>query len=849
MARPPRKRVVRRPKKQQPASRQLERALPAQPVQRRHNLPTSLTSFVGRETEIAEIKRLLETTRLLTLTGAGGSGKTRLALQVGGDLLGQFSDGVWMVDLAPLPAATSVPRAVATALGVPEQPNRRLDVSLTGALRPKALLLVLDNCEHVVDASAQFAQVILRECPNLRILATSREPLGVVGEFRWTVPSLSLPDHREPPSVDHLTKCEAVRLFVDRAAAAQSTFAMTGSNAHAVGRLCRELDGIPLAIEMAAAWVRVLTVEEILERLARRFEFLRSESRAALPRHQTLKAAMDWSYGLLSTQERVLLSRLSVFSGGWTLEAAVNVCAGNGIASSDILELLTRLVDKSLAVADTRDGHARYRLLETVRQYSLDRLTEGGEATETRRRHRDWYLALAERGESELRGAAQVVWLDRLEEEHANLRAALTWSKADPDSSEEWLRLAAALHGFWHQRGYLSEGRAWLEAALSSASGASRWVRAKALCGAGVLAWRRGDLAAEIPLRESLSLYEELGDKWGQAYALHHVAHVEEKRGDYEQAVALFRRSGELFRDVASKWGIGWSLHCLAGTTFVQGDYARAAALLEESLPLCREVGNVWTTAYVLDNLGRIAERQGNYERAKAFFEEALVLTEQVKDDYHIPTLLQELANVALRQGDTDGAMLLYRQSLLRRRDVGDKLGFPDCLEGFAQVACARGYYERAACLLGIAESLHEALNYKRPPALQVDYDKCVASARDALGESAYAAAQAAGRLMGLEQAMEYALSLPDARPKSQGLARVAARKRAGLLAPRERQVALLIAAGKTNREIAADLSITEGTAEAHVQHILNKLGVNTRAQIAAWVVASALQSPSPTAS
>lgn len=845
MGRRPRKRAAKRTRKKRPEPARLESALPPLPAPRRHNLPVSLTTFIGRELEIAEIKRLLGTTRLLTLVGAGGCGKTRLALQVAGGLVETFADGVWMVDLAPLPDAASVTHAVATALSVPEQPNRKLDATLTDSLRPKAMLLLLDNCEHVIGSSADFTRVLLHECPDVRILATSREPLGVAGETRWAVRSLSLPDHEEPSSVDHLMKYEAARLFVDRAVAAQSTFAVTERNVDAVGRLCHELDGIPLAIEMAAAWVRVLTVDEILDRLADRFEFLRSESRAALPRHQTLKTAMDWSHGLLSTQERVLLARLSVFSGGWTLEAAEGVCAGDGMASPDILELLTRLVDKSLVVADTRVGRARYRLLETVQQYSRDRLEEAGETTKTRRRHRDWFLALAERGESELRGPAQVVWLDRLEEEHANLRAALAWSKADPESVEEWLRLAAALHVFWHERGYLSEGRAWLEAALSRTAHTSMPVRAKALCGAGVLAWRQGDLAAGTPLREGLSLYEELGDKWGQAYALHHLAHVEEKRGDYNQAAALFRKSGDLFKDVASKWGTGWSLHCLAGTTFAQGEYDRAAVLLEESLAQCREVGNVWTTAYVLDNLGRIAERRGNYERAKALFEEAFTLTQQVKDNYHIPTLLQELANVALRQGNTSAAIILYRQSLLRRRDVGDKPGFVDCVEGFAEVACAQGHHERAARLLGIAESLREALNYKRPPALQVDHDKCVASAQDALGESAFVAAQGAGRLMGPDQAIEYALSSPDARTKSQERARPAAGKRAGLLAPRERQVARLIAAGKTNREIAADLSITEGTAEAHVQHILNKLGVNTRAQIAAWVVASGLQSAS----
>jgi len=727
---------------------------------RAHNLPIQLTSFIGREREIAEVKRLLGAARLVTLTGSGGAGKTRLSLQAAADVVEGFPDGAWVAEFAPIADPALVPKAAASALNVPEQPGRDMTATLVDALRSRALLLVLDNCEHLLAACADLAAVLLRSCPQVRILATSREGLGVPGETLWRVPSLSLPDvHRLPPSED-LVLYEAVRLFVDRAMATTPEFTVTSENAPAVAQVCRQLDGIPLAIELAAARVKVLAVEQIAARLDDRFRLLTGGSRTVLPRHQTLRGAIDWSYHLLSEPEQVLLRSLSVFAGGWTLEAAETVCAGGSTESASILDLLMSLVDKSLVVAETQRGEARYRLLETIRQYGWDRLVESKEAGDLRTRHRDWYLDLAERAEPKFRGPEQVAWLKRLETEHDNLRTALEWSKAEEGRAEAWLRLAAALHWFWFMRGDFTEGREWLEGALSIKSNASSSVRARALCGAGLLALRQGDSKAEMLLQEGLALFEKLRDNWGTAYSLHHLAHVAERQGDYQKAAALFEESLSLFRKAENRWGIGLSLHCLGDVTLGRGDYGRAKALLEESLPLCREVGNTFMLAYVLHNLGTVAEKQGDYERATTLFEEGLVTTRQVGNKYHIPNLQCSLANVSLRRGDYERAMTLYRQSLVLRKEIGDKPGLVQCLEGLAGVACAQGDYEKAAGLFGAAEALRETLAVPRAPSDQADHDQRVASARAALGDANFAAAWAEGRAMTLEQAIEYALKV-----------------------------------------------------------------------------------------
>jgi predicted ATPase/class 3 adenylate cyclase len=725
-----------------------------------NNLPRQLTSFIGREKEMTEVKRLLSTASLVTLTGSGGAGKTRLALQVAAEVVEGFPDGVWLAELAPLVDPTLVSKTVASALKVPERPGRDITETLVDALRHKTLLLVLDNCEHLLPACGDLAQGLLRSCSHVRILATSREGLGIPGETLWRVPSLSVPvDIVRLPRPEELVLYDAVRLFVDRAMATSSGFAISNENARAVAQVCQRLDGIPLAIELAAARVKVLAVDQITARLDDRFRLLTGGSRTVLPRQQTLRAAVDWSYLLLAEPERVLLRRLSVFAGGWSLDAAEVVCAGGVVDATAILDLLGSLVDKSLVLVETHRGEARYRFLETIRQYGWDRLVESKEDVDLRNRHRDWYLDFAESAEPKLRGLEQVAWLERLEIEHDNLRAALEWSKVDAAGGDASLRLTAALHQFWHMRGYLAEGRDWLEAALVASENPSASLRARAFCGAGLLAWRQGDLKrAEALLQDSLALFQQLGDRWGTAYVLHHLAHVMEGRGEYGQATGLFEKSLALFKKVDDNWGVGWSLYCLGSTRFDHGD-DQATAMLEESLSICREVGNQWTLAYALHALGVVAEKHGDYERAIALLDESMVIVRQVGDQYHLPGLQYRLGRVALHLGDNERAVALFRKSLVLRRETGDKPGLAQCLEGLAYVACARGRHGQATRLFGAADALRETYAVRRLPVDEAEHESRVAFARAGLIETAFVATRAEGRTMTLEQAIEYALA------------------------------------------------------------------------------------------
>jgi predicted ATPase len=432
-----------------------------------HNLPSELSSFVGREKELAEVKRLLESTRLLTLTGSGGCGKTRLALAAASDVVEGFEGGVWLVDLAPLADPSLVPQALASTLGVREQPARLLTETLSDYLGSKKVLVILDNCEHLIETCAELVETLLRSCPELSILATSREALGIAGEVAWPVPSLTLPDLRRLPDIESLPRYEAARLFVERAAAVKPTFALTEQNAPAVVRVCYRLDGIPLAIELAAARTKVLAVEEISERLDGSLGLLASGGRTALPRHRTLRATMDWSHELLPEDEQTLFRRLTVFAGGFTLEAAESVCAGEDLERDEVLELLSHLVDKSLVTAQEQGGETRYRLLEMVRKYGREKLDRAEEVTEVGRRHADFYVTLAEEAEPELKGGRQVAWLERLETEHDNLRAAMRWLLGQVEL-EEAARLGWALWLFWGTRANFAEGRRAMEQALSA---------------------------------------------------------------------------------------------------------------------------------------------------------------------------------------------------------------------------------------------------------------------------------------------------------------------------------------------------------------------------------------------
>lgn len=690
-----------------------------------NNLPRDMSTFIGRESEILEVKRLLGSTRLLMLTGSGGCGKTRLALRAAADVVERYPDGVWLVELGTVGTSDLVLQAVASALTVREAPGLGLLETVLEHVRTRRLLLVLDNCEHVVGACAEAAERLLRGSPHLRILATSREPLGVPGETVWRVPSLSVPA-RGVTDVGRLLECEAIRLFVERGAAVQPAFTLTARNGGAVAEVCRRLDGIPLAIELAAARLRALTVEQIFARLDQRFSLLTGGSRTALPRQQTLRGALDWSYDLLPARERVLFNRLAVFAGGWSLEAAERVCGGDGIESDDVLDVLTQLVFKSLVLLDGHEARVRYRLLETVRQYGLDRLLASGETRGVRSRHLAWCRDLVRRIEPELFGPRQKEWLDVLEAEHDNLRAALQFSASDEGDATAGLELAGGLWHFWQVRGYHGEGRRWLETMLCRGRDAGPAARAGALVGAGMLAWRLGDYPGSARLcSESLALFRELGDATGAGRALYVLGMNAESRGDYE----------------------------------------RAKALLTESLDLARRAGDKRRMAVSLNSIGEVARCQDDYEAARGAYEQSLALRREVGDRRGVAIAVGNLGRLALREGDGERARRLLGEALDLARQLMDKVGATENIAAFGGVAAAEGQYERAARLLGAADALLIHLEARLEPPDRREYEQSLAAARAGLSEAGFADAWARGRTMDLDEAIAYAVARDSRTP------------------------------------------------------------------------------------
>src|SRR5258706_5329523 len=616
-----------------------------------HNLPHALASFIGREKEIAELSQLLGNARLLTLTGAGGCGKTRLAIVLAKQQVHAYPDGAWLVELAALTDAGLLPQAVATVLGIKERAGARLLDTLAEYLASRALLLVLDNAEHLIGACAQVSESLLQRCPRLVILVTSRERLGINGWQTSRGPSLAVPDEEGDTTPESIAAHESTRLFIERARLQQPQFAITARNAGAIASICRRLDGIALAIELAAPGVRTHSIEELCHRLDKRFELLAEGSRTALPRHRTLRSLIDWSYELLRDDEKTMLQRVSVFAGGWTLDAAEEVCANDVVGKNEVLGLLSSLVDKSLVVPEQEDAQTRYRLLETVRQYARDRLEDTGGRAAVRVRHRDYYLSLAEEADPKLRGAEQAEWLRRLEDEHENLRAGLEWSLAEA-GSKGGLRLCGAVQRVWLTPGHFSEGRQWCTRVLCKAGADERTrERASVLYAASVLSYHQGDYPAARALQEeSLAICRELGDRFG----------------------------------------IASSLNSLGNMAFNQGDYPAARTLHEESLAIRRELGDRSGSAGSLNNLGLAARNQGDYPAARALLEESLAIHRELGDRFGIATSLSNLGNVVLNQGDHRAARALLEESLAIRRELGDRFGIPYSLEGLAAVVASQ---------------------------------------------------------------------------------------------------------------------------------------------------------------
>ncbi len=677
----------------------------------RANLPTLISSFVGRAHELAEVTGLLGRTRLLTLTGVGGCGKTRLAIQAGAAVLQAFPDGVWLVELASIGDRTLVPQAVMVALGVLEQPGCSLVETLTHYLKRKRLLLILDNCEHLIMPCAGLAESLVRDCPHLHILATSREPLRVPGEVVWRVSSLSLPDPRHLPALDQLQTYEAIQLFVDRAQAILPSFEATERTAPTIAQVCYRLDGLPLAIELAAARMTALSVDQIAARLDDCFRLLTGGSRTVLGRQQTLKATVDWSYDLLSEPEQVFFRRLAVFARGFSLDAADVVGAGDGL---DGLDLVTGLIDKSLLVVEAHGREPRYRLLEPIRQYAQHRLAASEESTAVHGRHCAWYLDLATRARDELWTVRHTAALVLLEREHDNLRAALDWCVDGEGGASIGLRLVDVLWQFWLLRGHLAEGRRWLDRMLERVP-ARAAPRAATLLHLYALANRLGDTPLAVAAaEESLAIYREVDDTRGCVHAGYSLGIRAWLNGDYPRARALFEESLAHAHAAGLSAHAALATHALGIQAWAQGLYGRARLLMDESLALLRQGTEQRNLASVFLNLGWFDTARHDDEPAAVLTEETVILLREVATSTAVGYILANLGNLARVEGDYERAHTYLDQSVAQFQHSGDRAGLAQALGQLGNLARVEGAYERASALLAESLALRQDMGERR---------------------------------------------------------------------------------------------------------------------------------------
>jgi predicted ATPase/class 3 adenylate cyclase/DNA-binding CsgD family transcriptional regulator len=909
-----------------------------------NNLPAQATSFIGREAEMSKIEELLRANRIATLTGSGGCGKTRLALEVARRLLDHYPDGVWWVELGSLNDPDLVPNAAASTLAIKEVPMQPLTQTVTGHLHDHRALLILDNCEHVIEACAELANAVVRGCPSVDVLATSREALGVDAETSWRVPSLTMPEERDPANVEAVAGYEAVRLFADRAARARPNFQLTDANAPAVSEICRRLGGIPLAIELAAARTRVLSPQQIAQGLSDRFRLLTGGSRTALARQQTLQASVDWSYNLLTEPERTVLRRLSVFAGNFTLEAAENICSDDGVETLEVLDLLSELVDRSLVHAEEVGSVPRFHLLETIRHYGLQKLADSGEGEAVRTRHLLFYLAFAEDGLPGLQGPDMPTALKAFDAEHDNLRTAMEWA-VQSERVDEAFRFARPLFPFWFVRGAYSEGTRHIDAALARRDGKDE-LRAQALAVAGNLTVQLQDLpAARALAEEAVSLARDTDDPATLALTLYNLTFAESffdsarARGIAEESLAILReigtpfeiavcitlrgiaevQAGELSRarqsfeesmallgDPANGWALQANLLWLGLALLSQGELALGESVVRRGIALSHELrddvfvglqlgtrvglavlggryeevradaegalrvsqatnnpgisalvrahlgigayakseldvatkqlkaaiqtwqlmGFQWPSVHALALLARVAEAQGHFEAGRAHADEALAVAHDCQNAVVTGEALVARARVASADADDRRAESLVREALRIFGRVGSKWGVIDGLETLTHVVARQGSHAEAARFLGSTESLRRATGYVRFPIEVPRFEADAVLIRQALGQDEFEAACAEGRGMTMEEAVAYA-------SKGRG-----SRKRPATgwdsLTPAEADVVRLVAEGLSNPEIGKRLFISPRTVQAHLHHVFAKLGVSSRAELAA---------------
>ena len=759
------------------------------------NLPAPLTSLIGREGDVAELGHLALRNRHLTLTGVGGVGKTTLAIAVASAMAEKPPDGVWFCDLSPITDPAIVPFAVAAALEVKEQGDRTIGDSLRDALRTADLLLVLDNCEHVLEAAAGLVRELLRACPGLRVIATSREPLGLPGEVVWTVAPLALPDAGSM-HLATISRSSAVRLFAARARQAHPGFVLGVENAASVAAICERLDGIPLAVELSAARTRMMPPDEILDHLQNRLD-LGGRAKTSPARQRTVRASIDWSYGLLDDAERALFRRLSVFAGGFDFEAVKAVCRGGPVPDEPLM-VLTGLVDKSLVAASPGPaGKGRCRLLDTIREYATERLRENRETASILNAHARHFLAVAEDAEPQIDQGEQLAWIRRLSADHDNFTAALEWSRTHEPGV--LTRLVAALRNFWWIRGRFVEGRQWFAAALAVEGGDPRQ-RSQTLRMDGRMAWRQGDFVAA--------------------------------RKRFEESVAIERRGDD-------KVGLASALGGLGFVHFGTDDFMAAAPLFEEALVMARQSGHQVLIADALQDTGQLALHLGHLGDARAHFADSLEIFSRLNDVSGTGYAGQLLALVLVQQGDLEGAARAAEQGVRNQAELGDTAGLAGALSAAAELAAAQRRPGRAMVLDGAAQARLRAVGLHVPSVYQASRERWLAAAQRKLGGRA-GVLSAKGARLSDEQVASFALSNAD------DLAGIADRGAPETLTKRELQVAELLASGLTNRQISSNMHLSERTIDAHAEHIRNKLGVRSRAQIAAWVVRHAHGTTSP---